>query len=234
MRHRVAHRKLNRTMAHRKALRRNMAQSLFEHGQIRTTLTKAKDVRPFVERLITLARSVRRRAADGDVAGSLTARRQIHKLLADRSIVPEGSRDEYDSMSDAHRLRALRMPSGRRYRTGDPRGRLAFTGESVIHRLVNDVAGRFEDRPGGYTRIIRLADRRVGDHSALAVLQLVGGEEPPASLTRPGKSARRRRTDARYGAAVRAIRAGGSRPAAKPAAAEPAPVGDTAGESPEA
>jgi len=203
-------------MSHRKALRRNLAQSLIEHGQIRTTLTKAKDVRPFVERLITLARYARLRAASGDAAGSLTARRQIHKLLADRSIVPQASRDEYGGMSDAHRRRALRMPSGRRFRTGDPKGRLAFTGESVIHRLVSDVAARYEDRPGGYTRIIRLADRRVGDHSPLALLQLVGDEEPPTSLTKPGKSARRRRSDARYSAAVKAIRAAGARQAERP------------------
>ncbi len=59
MRHLVARRKLNRTSEHRGALRRNMAQSLFEHGQITTTLAKAKDLRPFVEQLITLARKAR-------------------------------------------------------------------------------------------------------------------------------------------------------------------------------
>ena len=55
MRHRIHFRRFNRTMEHRKAMRRNMAQNLFEHGQIRTTLTKAKDLRPFVERIITMA-----------------------------------------------------------------------------------------------------------------------------------------------------------------------------------
>ncbi|MCH7632985.1 MAG: 50S ribosomal protein L17, partial [Planctomycetes bacterium] len=76
MRHRLAHRKLNRTSAHRKALHRNLAQSLIEHGQIRTTLVKAKDVRPFVEKIITLAKAVRSCKSSGDPAASLSARRQ--------------------------------------------------------------------------------------------------------------------------------------------------------------
>jgi len=56
MRHRVAHRKLGRTTPHRKALLRNLATALFERERIRTTLAKAKEVRPFAEKLITLAR----------------------------------------------------------------------------------------------------------------------------------------------------------------------------------
>ncbi len=207
MRHRIAHRKLNRTSSHRKALRRNLAQSLIEHGQVRTTLAKAKDVRHFVERIITLARKVRGRTAASDAAGSLVARRQIHKLLDDRSLVPADHRSDYADMSDAHRRHSLHMPTGRRYRRGEPKGRLAFTGQSVIHRLIESIAPRFQDRPGGYTRIIRLADRRVGDHSPLAILQLVGDEEPPGSLTKPARSARSRRTEARYRAAVKAAKA---------------------------
>ena len=210
MRHRLAHRKLNRTSAHRKALHRNLAQSLIEHGQIRTTLVKAKDVRPFVEKIITLAIAVRSRKSSGDPAASLSARRQIHKMMGDRSIVPADHRSEYADMGNAHRKQALRMASGRRYRTGEPKGRLAFTGESVTHRLIESVAVRYEDRPGGYTRIIHLADRRVGDHSALAILQLVGDEDAPGSLTKPARSARRRRVEARYRAAAKAGRASSS------------------------
>jgi large subunit ribosomal protein L17 len=101
--------------------------------------------------------------------------------------------------------------SGRRYRTGEPKGRLAFTAESVTHRLIETLAPRFEDRPGGYTRLVRLADRRLGDHSPMAMLQLVGEEEPPVSLTKPGKSARKRRADARYAAAIKAAKARGAK-----------------------
>jgi large subunit ribosomal protein L17 len=189
-------------MEHRKALRRNLAQNLFEHGEIRTTLTKAKDLRPYVERIITLAVKARRAGESGEQSASLSARRRIHRLLSDRAIIPEQHRDDYNAMSDAHREQTLRMRSGRRYRTGEPKGRLAFTAESVTHRLIEKVAPKFMDRPGGYTRIVRLAEWRVGDASDLAILQLVGGEEEPGAITRPAKTSRKRKADARYALAV--------------------------------
>ncbi len=198
MRHRIHYKKLNRTSEHRRALCRNMAQSVIEHGQVTTTLPKAKNIRPYVEKLVSLAVQVRKRSSSGDKAGALRARRRIYQLLGDRSIVPAEHRQTYNDMTDAQRKRTLRMASGRRHRTGDPKGRLAFTGETVIHRLIEKLAPSYEDRPGGYARIIRLAQRRVGDHTALAVVQLVGNEDPPMSLTKPKKSARQLRTDARY------------------------------------
>ena len=97
MRHLVARRKLNRTREHRDALRRNMAQSLFEHGQIKTTVAKAKDLRSFVERLITLARRAR--------SGSLAARQRLTALLGDRAIIPAEYQEQYEDMSDAARHR---------------------------------------------------------------------------------------------------------------------------------
>jgi len=200
MRHRIANRKLNRTSAHRRAMQRNLAQSLFEHGQVRTTLAKAKDIRPFAEKLITLAKKAR--------SGSQTARRQIHKLLSDRSMIPAEHREAYDLMSDAKRSVHVRQPSAARYRTGQPKGRLAFTGESIVYRLIHTVATRFEDRDGGYTRIIRLPTPRLGDHSAQAVVQLVGQEESPGPVAKAHKTARSRRTDSRYAAAVQAGRKG--------------------------
>jgi len=207
MRHRVHHRKLNRTSEHREALRRNMAQSLFEHGQITTTLPKAKDLRPFVEKLVTLAVRARRLGEAGDRAGALAARRSIDSLMTDRAIIPSEHRAAYEGMSDAARAKSVRMVSGRRYRTGEPKGRLAFTADSVTRRLIEKIAPRFVDRPGGYTRVIHLSDTRIGDSSRLAVLQLVGNEQAPGSLTKPRKSARRRRTDARYAMAVKAAKA---------------------------
>jgi large subunit ribosomal protein L17 len=99
------------------------------------------------------------------------------------------------------------MPSNRRYRTGEPKGRLSFTAESVTHRLIESIAPRFQDQPGGYTRLVRLPKRRLGDCSPLAALQLIGAEEAPVSLTKPRKSARRRRADARYAMAGRAAKA---------------------------
>jgi len=219
MNHRIHLRKLNRTSEHRRALLRNMAQNLIEHGRITTTLPKARTLRPYFERLVTLAVKSRRLAAASDNAGALRARRQLHALLGDRGIVPKDHKDEYASMSDAHRAKRMRMVSGRRYRTGEPKGRLGFTAESVTHRLIETVASRFEDRAGGYTRLVRLGERRLGDHSPLAMLQLVGDEEPPVSLTKPGRSARKRRADARYAAAIKAAKAWGAKPQPAPGTA---------------
>lgn len=203
MRHRIHQRKLNRTSEHRKALLRNMAQNLVEHGRITTTLPKAKTLRPFFERLVTLAVKTRKLADADDKAGSLRARRRIHHLLGDRGLIPTEHRGDYEGMSDARRGKTMQMSSGRRYRAGGPKGRLAFTAESVMHRLIETVAPRFEDRPGGYTRLVRLADRRLGDAAPLAMLQLIGDEEAPLSVTKPGKTARRRRADARYSMAIK-------------------------------
>jgi large subunit ribosomal protein L17 len=200
MRHRIAKKKLNRTSAHRRAMQRNLAQSLFEHGEVKTTLAKAKDIRPFAEKLITLAK----KAHDG----SQTARRQIHKLLSDRVMIPADHQEAYDLMSDAKRKATLRFRSGRRHRTGQPRGRLAFTGESVLHRLVNTIAPKYADREGGYTRIIRVARPRIGDHGPQAIVQLVGEETGPGPVARSPKTARRRRADARYAFAVAMTRKG--------------------------
>jgi large subunit ribosomal protein L17 len=178
-----------------------MAQSLFEHGSITSTVQKVKQVRPFVERLITLARRAH--------GGNLAARKRIIALMNDRAIIPTEHFEDYVQRSDAGREKVLRSRSGRRYRTGQPRPGLAYTAQSVVHRLINDVAPRFTDRPGGYTRIIKLARTRIGDGGEQAILQLVGGEEAPTGLTRPDKTARRRRVEARYAFAARALRSRG-------------------------
>ena len=198
MRHHVAIRKLNRTSEHRLALRRNMAQSLFEHGQIRTSLVKAKDLRPFAERLITLARVARK--------GDLRARQRLTMLLGDRAMIPAENQEEYEGMSDPARDRVLRSRSGRRYRLGQAKGGQKFTAVSIVYHLINNVAGKFEDRPGGYTRVIKLGTVSKGDSTPQAVIQLVGEEESPGTVTRPEKTARKRRTERRYAAAAKAVK----------------------------
>ncbi|MCD6378534.1 MAG: 50S ribosomal protein L17 [Planctomycetes bacterium] len=140
MRHRVKGRQLSRTSAHRKALRRNMAASLIEHGAIRTTPAKAKEVRPFVEKLITLAKK-----------GTLHARRQVIALLGDRAMVDKDNPDELSDMT-------------------------------VVQKLFNEVAPRYADREGGYTRIIHLPERRIGDSGQQVLLQLIE-EKTTASKT---------------------------------------------------
>jgi large subunit ribosomal protein L17 len=116
MRHHRAGRKLGRDAAHRKALYANLTASLIQHGRIKTTVAKAKEVRPVAEEMITLGRR-------GDVA----ARR--------------------------HALKFLRS-------------------QDVVHKLFSDVGPRFSDRPGGYSRIVKLGPRQ-GDAAEMAYLELV-------------------------------------------------------------
>lgn len=191
MRHRRVGKRLNRTSSHRLALRRNLAQSLFEHGEVQTTLIKAKETRPFVERLITLAREAH--------AGSFSARQRLIRQLNDRAIISQEHRDDYLKLSDPQRARVRCSRSGRRHRTGQPRPGREYTAQSVIHKLINEVAPKFKDRPGGYTRIIKLPDRRIGDDGQLAILQLVGTETAASGVPRSKTtSARRRRAASRH------------------------------------
>lgn len=152
MRHRVAHRKLGRTTEHRKALLRNLCTSLIEHERIITTLPKAKELRPFAERAITLGK--RGIKADSPEA-SLHARR-----LAAAYFQPGN---------------AGRRPDG-----GYKRPRPTRTaGVSALQKLFDEIAARFADRPGGYTRIVKLGARR-GDGAEMALIELLGseGKEP--------------------------------------------------------
>jgi len=139
MRHRVAGRHLGRTGSHRLAMRRNMVASLFEHETISTTLPKAKEVRGFAEKLITLAKK-----------GTLASRRRAIALLNNRAI----------------------------YKDEDGNNKKVGT---VIGKLFSEIGPRYLDRPGGYTRIIKLSKRRLGDNGQLVLLQLVGQEEGKTS-----------------------------------------------------
>ena len=146
MRHRIAGRQLNRTREHRLAMRRNLVSSLFEHETVSTTMPKAKEVRSFAEKLITLAKK-----------GTLAARRRAIAMLNDRAIYKE--------------------EDGRNVKTG-----------SVIGKLFSEIGPRYLDRPGGYTRIIRLAKRRLGDNGQVVLLQLVGAEEVSKPKKKSGKA----------------------------------------------
>jgi large subunit ribosomal protein L17 len=132
MRHHRAGRKLGRDAAHRKALYANLTASLIEHGRIKTTVAKAKEVRPVAEEMITLARR-------GDVA----ARRRVLAFL--RS-------------------------------------------QDVVHKLFSEVAPRFADRPGGYSRIVKIGPRP-GDAAEMAYLELV--DYVPAGSPAPRRAAAR-------------------------------------------
>lgn len=137
MRHRHHKGKLTCTPTHQAAMGRNMAASLFDHGEVETTLHKAKAFRPFFERLITIARDGNRKKALGTPegkAGFLHAVRHIASLLPHRP---------------------------------------------AVRRLFGAVAPAVGDRPGGYTRILRLDGRRLGDGSQKAIVMLVDKPAPP-------------------------------------------------------
>jgi large subunit ribosomal protein L17 len=119
VRHARTGKKLGRDSAHRKALYSNLAGALIEHGRIRTTVTKAKAVKPIAEQMITLGRR-----------GDLHARRQATSFLRSRD---------------------------------------------VVHKLFAEVAPLFKDRPGGYTRIVKIGPR-AGDSAEMAYLELVDEE----------------------------------------------------------
>jgi large subunit ribosomal protein L17 len=212
MRHRVSGRKFNRTSEHRRSMFRNAAQSLFEHGQIVTTLEKAKDLRRFVEKLITMAKKAH--------GGSLAARQRIISVLNDRAIIPSDRQDDYDVMTDGQRKKVLRSPSGRRWRTGGPKFGMEFTAESVVNRLINSVAPRFADRSGGYTRVIRLGRPRIGDNAARAILQLIGEEESPGHIARRAPGARKTKAETRRKFLAKALSSAKPAPASEAAAQE--------------
>lgn len=160
MRHRKAGHKLGRTEAHRRATLRNLAAGLFEHGQITTTVPKAKAVQPFVEKLITRAKK-----------GDLHSRRIVAAKLVDRIMA-----DDEDQVE--------------RNRYGELR-----SGPKLVKHVMEEVAPRFADRPGGYTRIVRLGKRRIGDAAELCVIQFVGDEDGPE--IRGQKGNRRKAADRR-------------------------------------
>jgi large subunit ribosomal protein L17 len=149
--HMIRGRQLSRDTEHRIAMRRNLVQSLFEHGKVRTTYPKAKEVRAMAEKLITLART-----------GTLTARRRAIAKLGDRRL------------TDADQ---------------------EFTGQSVIQKLFSEIGPSFKDRNGGYTRIIKLADFRIGDGGDLVLLQLLTEKAEPTSRARRSAGLRRQRSE---------------------------------------
>jgi large subunit ribosomal protein L17 len=116
VRHRNKGKRLSRTSTHRRALLRNLATSLFRHERVETTTTKAKELRPYAERLITLARR-----------GDVHARRIAGRKIQDRD---------------------------------------------VLGKLFDDIAPRYAERPGGYTRILKLSTRK-GDAAEMSLIELV-------------------------------------------------------------
>jgi large subunit ribosomal protein L17 len=158
MRHLKRGRKLGRNAAHRTSLKRNLLLGLFAHERITTTVPKAKELRPYVERLITLAK---RGIAAGEATKALHARRLVIARLG-----PVAKVELLDAKGNG-------------------------TGETVVGKLFNVLAPRYRDRPGGYTRIMKLTKRRLGDAGETAFIELLkeGETRVQASEKKPAPPA---------------------------------------------
>jgi len=169
MRHRVAGRTLGRDTKHRKHLRRNLISELFRHGKIKTTEAKAKAVRGQAEKLITLARNrgdaerLLELVEEGDEA---TLRRVLTNAQAER-LLRLHQEDDVESLEREARAIAVHA---QRLAAREIRDR------EVLFRLFHDIAPRYINRPGGYTRIVRIGPRQ-GDAAPMVYLMLVEGEE---------------------------------------------------------
>lgn len=144
MRHRKAGRKFGRNSSARKAMFRNMVTSILRHEQVRTTEAKAKEVRKYVERVVTLGKN----------APSVAA---IEAL-------PE----QEQGAARAARVHAIR------------RARLWVNDVEVLRKVFGEYAERYQDRPGGYTRVLK-AGPRPGDNAPMALIELVRDDAAPAA-----------------------------------------------------
>ena len=131
MRHRKTGRKFGRQTSQRHALRRHVVCALFEHGRITTTVARAKEFRPFAEKMITVAKRGAAARAAGDDLTALNAYRRLLKDLHD---------------------------------------------ETIVARLIEDIAPVYANRPGGYTRMLRHAHGRLGDNAPTMLFELVDRE----------------------------------------------------------
>jgi large subunit ribosomal protein L17 len=165
MKHRVVGRKLGRTSAHRLALLRNLSTSLFKEERIKTTLMKAKELRPFAERLLTLSKRE-----------TLHARRQVLRHIRD---------------------------------------------DKVVSKMFDSLSARYAQRPGGYTRIVKLGPRR-GDSAEMAIIELVG-YEPQQKADKEKDKAPAKGRGGRAKPEGEAAEATSEKPKSKKAAAEAKP-----------
>src|SRR6185369_14903821 len=178
MRHLKAHRKLGRTTEHRISMLRNLATSLINSrdDRIVTTLPKAKELRPFVEKAITLSRHAASLEGSTAEVGGLHLRRQAASFF--------------------HAGNYGRATTTRRGQTPPPR----TAGVAAVRRLFDELGDRFKDRPGGYTRIIKLG-RRTGDGAELAIIELVDNardkEAQSTARKRPARGSKKKAAESK-------------------------------------
>jgi large subunit ribosomal protein L17 len=168
MRHLKSHRKLGRTSEHRTSMLRNLATSLINSRDERivTTLPKAKELRPFVERVITLSRRARSLDGEGSEVRALHLRRQAAGFFH------AGNMTQTASLGKRGQLRPART-----------------AGVAALKRLFEELGERYLDRPGGYTRILKLGHRE-GDRAELAIIELVDNPREKEALEAAKKRAK--------------------------------------------
>lgn len=181
MRHRIRGRKLGRNASHRKAMFRNMAVSLIRSlgadgdepntprvpGRIVTTLPKAKELRPFVEKLVTLGRK----------GAAIEEEAQQYESGAEKNTAEWKQWRESDGWRQWSKAIAPAVACRRR----------AFAmlrDHEAVQILFDELAERFADRPGGYTRVVRLAEVRLGDAGQKAFIEFVGERDRVKTRTR--------------------------------------------------
>ena len=200
MRHLKAGRKLNRSPSHRLALFRSLSMALIRHERIITTVEKAKEVRPFVERLITLAKKA---ALTDDKIKALHYRRRALAILG-----PHARAEVHPPEKD-----------------DDPKQDL----RKVLKKLFDDIGPRFTERPGGYTRVIKRPQRRLGDGGKTAFLELLkaGETRPTRAKAAPAPTVTAPTPPAPAPAPAPAPEAGATPPAGAEASATPPATPET-------
>jgi large subunit ribosomal protein L17 len=205
MRHLRAHRKLGRTTEHRMSMLRNLAVSLINSREERivTTLPKAKELRPFVERAITLSRKASNLDGENAAAAALHLRRQAAGFF------------------HAGNMQQSAM-NGKRGQIRAPR----TAGVAALKRLFDELGERYKDRPGGYTRILKLGQRS-GDNAELAIIELVGNQAEldaiEAAKKRKSAASKSKKAKGRSGAAKESVEVKTSEDAAAKADVSVAP-----------
>ena len=168
MRHRKRGRHLNRNAAHRRSLFRNLSRALITHESIVTTLPKAKELRPFVEKLITLAKKanavVVAAAGKGEAEEKKAKMQALHyRRLAMAELGPTHGTAIWNKDEDL---------------VEDPLNTSTKkSADTVLKKLFRELGPRYADRPGGYTRVMKQHYRRLGDAGETAVIELLKKDE---------------------------------------------------------
>lgn len=158
MRHRDAGKHFSRTPAHRLALFRNLSRALITHERITTTLPKAKALRPYIEKLITLAKKAAVTMAAAGPDDKIARAKALHyRRQAMAELGPMHGTGTYDKQDEPVTRPGKKNP-------------IAI---SVLEKLFAEIGPRYKDRPGGYTRIIKQHYRRLGDGGHTAIIELL-------------------------------------------------------------